>query len=245
VTLHPFRLHALSPLLVGVDGCTAGWVCVGASDDGAPQVAVFSDAAGVAEGCADASVIAVDVPIGLVDEGRRTCDCQARATLGSPRASSVFSAPIRPILHCDSQADASRRHREIDGRGFGAQAFAILSKIRQWDELLVSAPEIRLRVFEVHPEVCFWALNGNVALQSSKRRVDGRSERARLLRGGFGDGFVEEVLGHVKSGVVAPDDLLDALAALWTAKRIATGNAQSLPSIPPRDRMGIQMGMWY
>jgi predicted RNase H-like nuclease len=39
----------------------------------------------------------------------------------------------------------------------------------------------------------------------------------------------------------APDDVLDAFAALWSADRIARGEAINLPAIPPRDSVGLRM----
>jgi hypothetical protein len=42
---------------------------------------------------------------------------------------------------------------------------------------------------------------------------------------------------------VADDDILDAFAALWTAERIAPGEAVTLPEVPPRDRHGLPMEM--
>ncbi|MCG3112708.1 MAG: DUF429 domain-containing protein [Candidatus Manganitrophus sp. SB1] len=46
-------------------------------------------------------VIAIDIPIGLLDTpeiGGRQCDREARRLLKPPRASSVFSPPIRKYL---------------------------------------------------------------------------------------------------------------------------------------------------
>jgi predicted RNase H-like nuclease len=43
---------------------------------------------------------------------------------------------------------------------------------------------------------------------------------------------------------VADDDILDALAALWTARRIQSGSATRLPSGPEeRDAFGLPMQM--
>lgn len=50
------------------------------------------------DGCPDGWVVVVDSPIGLTAAGQRTCDRAARATLGRPRGSSVFSAPVRSVL---------------------------------------------------------------------------------------------------------------------------------------------------
>src|SRR6185436_7191474 len=116
--------------LVGVDGCKEGWVCVFGLPDATPAVCVLPTAASVLARFPSPAIIAVDIPIGLTDADRRNCDVEARLRLRAPRSSSVFPAPIRSILHCSSHREASELHRTIDGRGFGAQAWGILPKIK-------------------------------------------------------------------------------------------------------------------
>jgi len=41
------------------------------------------------------------------------------------------------------------------------------------------------------------------------------------------------------------DDLLDAFAVLWTARRIAEGKAVTLPARPPLDSFGLRMAIAY
>lgn len=83
-----------------------------------------------------------------------------------------------------SQPEASRRHREIDGRGFGSQSFAILPKIHEWDNLLQTDHQARALVREIHPEMSFSALNGGrgKGLAYSKKTQDGAARRTDLLR---------------------------------------------------------------
>ena len=49
------------------------------------------------------------------------------------------------------------------GKSLSAQAHAICTKIAEVDQLLLMSPALRHRVREVHPEVCFWAINGQIA----------------------------------------------------------------------------------
>jgi predicted RNase H-like nuclease len=44
---------------------------------------------------------------------------------------------------------------------------------------------------------------------------------------------------------VAEDDILDTIAALWTAERITRGACQELPENPPRDATGLPMRIVY
>jgi predicted RNase H-like nuclease len=92
------------PTLAGVDGCRAGWLVVLAHplarDAQAHQVRLCASFAEVLHLEPAPTIIAVDIPIGLLAEpqpGGRDCDRLARQWLGR-RASSVFTPPIRPLL---------------------------------------------------------------------------------------------------------------------------------------------------
>ena len=231
---------------VGVDGAKSGWIAVW-SEAGCLTHQVYPDARSVVDAHRDAAIIAVDIPIGLPDLHGRQADVEARTYVGGRRASSVFSAPVRGILDATSQPEASHRHRQIDGRGFGAQSVAILAKIRQWDDLLQSDPGARQRVREIHPEVSFAALNGGHGrgLSEPKRSFAGAQARASLLAGIHGHDAVMAVVRSVPARHAATDDVLDALAALWSAERIASGHAHSLPSPVVPDSTGLPAAIWY
>ncbi|KLI97863.1 DUF429 domain-containing protein [Luteimonas sp. FCS-9] len=228
---------------VGVDGAKAGWIAVWRAGDRF-AFEVHTSAQAVVSAHRQARVVAVDVPIGLAEHGAREVDVLARRFVGGRRACSVFSAPVRGILDAASQPEASRRHRAIDGRGFGAQAFGLLAKIRDWDTVLRSDADAARIVREVHPEVSFAALNGGVGLAEGKKSVAGAAKRMQLLSAVLG-AQVEALLSAVPRRAAARDDLLDALVALWSAERIAAGIACSLPSPPGRDAVGLPMAIWY
>ena len=232
-------------MLVGVDGCKDGWVCVFREPDTPANVCVLPSPGSVLARFPSPAILAVDIPIGLPDAGGRRCDAEARLRLRAPRASSVFSVPIRPILDCQSRLEASERHRAIDGRGFGAQAWGILPKIREWDDALRSTRNRLSDVFEVHPEVCFWMLNSERAMAFSKKTEAGAGERRRLLESVFSGEAVVSVVGNPGRGRAKRDDMLDALVALWTAGRIARGEARTLPEDVEIDSVGLPMAMWY
>jgi predicted RNase H-like nuclease len=192
--------------LAGVDGCRGGWVV--ACEDGVSVVAAFAE---VLAGGFD--VAAVDIPIGLpADSTPRACDVAARALLGRGRASSVFPAPRREALAWRSWAEAS---------GMSIQAFNIMAKVREVDALMTTS--LQDRVVEAHPEVAFALLAGG-PMAASKKTAAGRAERRAALASVGLDGVVpmERLQG------AAVDDLLDACALLWTAGRVARGEAVRL-----------------
>lgn len=114
---------------LGVDGCAGGWIAVRRSADSEQLRASRHER--LSEFLTEAPiphVIAVYVPIGLLSIGARLCDERARRILG-PRRSSVFPAPLRPMLGCKTHAEASAVRRSIEGKGMSIQAFGILAKV--------------------------------------------------------------------------------------------------------------------
>jgi predicted RNase H-like nuclease len=87
-------------------------------------------------------------------------------------------------------------------------------------------PERQQWIFEVHPEVSFWALRDGKAMKHKRSSKKGRRERLNLLLRHYPD--LQGLLGGLDSKQAAADDLLDAAAAAWTAERIANGAAASV-----------------
>jgi predicted RNase H-like nuclease len=225
--------------LAGVDGCPGGWV-VAIEDRGsrALSLVVAPDFESVLALRPFWSAIAVDMPIGLPDRGPRACDLAARKLLGAGATSRVFSAPIRAVLYAASYAEACRRSRASHGKALSKQTFAILPKIREVDRALRTSPNAP--VFEVHPELSFRALARSTRALSRKKSVGGRAERERLVREAFRtiDPEARPPRGARR------DDVLDACAALWTARRIASGRALPVVRPPPCDSSGLPMTIW-
>src|SRR5262249_5795780 len=105
---------------------------------------------------------------------------------------------------------------------------------------LRSNASARCRVREVHPEVCFYFMANCRTMSASKKKAAGRSERLRLLTSAFA-AEVEVALADCQHLGCQPDDLLDAFAALWTARRIRDGLAETIGGPTERDRFGFPM----
>lgn len=209
--------------VAGVDGCRGGWVVVTADD-----AFVCPDFATVLDALDSETVIAVDIPIGLQDEyvpGGREADRTARRAL-TARASSVFSPPPRRALAVRTLAEA----RAL-GCPMTVQALNIVAKIREVDGVMT--PALQARVHEVHPELCFQTINGGNPIASKRSRA-GRVARRELLRR-----VSIEVPARVPHAT--ENDVLDACAARWGARRIADGTARQVPDPPPLDRRGLRM----
>jgi predicted RNase H-like nuclease len=228
--------------VAGVDGCRTGWVValrdLGTQSLSVRWVANFTDVLALPEA---PTFVAVDMPIGLLDAaapGGRECDRQGRALLGSPRCSSVFTPPVRAALCATTHPTAHAMNRASSPAGIGVtlQAFGILRKLREVDDAMT--PALQDRVFEVHPELSFLAMAGRPA-RHGKKKAAGRSERLALLAAAGFSGVPARVTG------AAPDDVLDAVAACWSAERLHLGTAARLPAEqPPRDARGLRMEIW-
>jgi predicted RNase H-like nuclease len=203
--------------VLGVDGWRGAWV--GALLDGrAVRLLALPDVAAVLA-VPDVSVIAIDMPIGLSEDGVRACDVAARKLLGAA-GSSVFPTPVRGVLATDDYAEARALSRAATDppRAPSAQAFQLVRSIRSLDDALGTPPTDR--VVEVHPELAFRLGLGDVPDRKGTAR--GTVQRLRALRTVMD---VEEALSDAPPGVPMID-ALDACAAAWSAQRLAEGRGE-------------------
>lgn len=228
-------------IIRGVDGCPGGWLA--ATFEPATAVTSFAVYPSAATMFAvPALVTTVDIPIGLPGTETRVVDTVARRMLG-PRASSVFPTPVRATLSASSYESACHVSALACGKRLSKQAYAILPKIAEVDAALQAFIELRERVFEVHPEVCFTVWNDGQPMLHPKASGFGFAERLRLVETVFG-AAAERARCQLPRTDASDDDILDALAALWTARRIAENCAVRLPASDHRDATGLPMAMW-
>lgn len=233
-------------MFVGVDGCKAGWVGVTLTHGVRWKVQVFPDIFRLWHRCRGARLILIDVPIGLRNSGfsERQCDKVARKLLGRPRSSSVFPVPCRDAVYADA-AKASDINERRTGRRLSEQALGIMQKIREVDRLLAVDNKARPVMKEVHPELCFWALNGRAPMKYHKRDVRGLLERKQVLRRVCS--FTDDLLSYAleeNRGKVAEDDVIDALVGVLTACK-GIGGLSFVPDPPEIDSTGLPMQMAY
>lgn len=210
---------------VGIDGCKDGWFYVQISPDDefksgvAEQLDFFFD-----RDCQQR--ILIDVPIGLPSgESERQCDKEARKLIGS-RRSSVFRVPARAVLPAYNDYDKAKRLSEQETRkSISKTTWSILDKIKEVDDLVRKHGTDAIR--EVHPEVCFWAFNGEKELCHSKKTHNGFWKRLDILESVW-SGIEKEIRSMCTNVKVAPDDVLDATVAALTA----TYDEDSLELLP-------------
>lgn len=207
--------------VAGVDGTKGGWVAVLLADAAFAGDRLIRPVESRFAELGDVDVIAIDVPIGF---GPRRADAAARAFL-SGAASTVFTTPTRETLERPFGP----------GLGVSAQAHALGPRIIH----VTALAEGDERVYEVHPEVSFRAMNDRRPLRHRKKSAGGALERVELLRR---HGIALDGLGETAHAPL--DDVLDAAAAAWTANRIACGAAACLPD-PPDIAAGRPVAIWY
>ncbi len=243
-----------TPWIGGVDGCPAGWVAV-IHPLGRPAEArlqVFQTFREILDATPALETIAVDIPIGLPDHvgiGGRLADRAARSVLGA-RQSAVFAVPSRAAVMCTDYREACAIAFATSNppRKVSKQAFNLFPKIREVDAVLSPSPALQERVFETHPEVAFWALNGEKPLDLAKKvksrpNPPGLDYRRALLRKvGYQDAIL--IADTFARSAVGPDDILDACVNAWSAGRIAAGTARRFPDQPLSDGQGLRMEIW-
>ena len=241
VTSHAPVDCSATPALAGIDGCHDGWVVV-SEIRGALSAWIATTIAELDARLPAPARVAIDIPIGLPQQQRRSCEVLARRLLGAPRSTSVFPVPARPCLAATSHSDASRINHALTGRRLSIQSWAIMPKIREVDAYVRHADRAH-DLTEIHPEVSFAAWNGLKAMRHSKHSREGRLERAQLIDTLWPGG--PDRLWAALDGRAQRDDLYDAFAALWTARRLARDTAVSLPAQPEHDSMGLSMCISY
>jgi predicted RNase H-like nuclease len=239
------------PWLAGVDGCRAGWVVAlvrPAGEEVRLRVLTrFADIIGAPE---HPDIIAVDIPIGLPERtgyGGRAAENAVRPLLGA-RQSAVFSVPARAALEQTDyrEACAVALATSDPPRKISKQLFMIAPKIREVDACLRADHGAAARVFEVHPEVAFWRLNGERALTEPKK-IKGRAyEPGLALRRNLlvSAGLPPNIVASEPPPGAGLDDLLDALACAAIARRLHAGLARPFPDPPPLDSYGLPMAIW-
>jgi predicted RNase H-like nuclease len=226
--------------VTGIDGCARGWIAVTLGAGGAVAGgAVAGVAVGATlDGLPLAGVTGIDMPLGLLGAGWRDADVLARRALGR-RGVTVFAIPPRPVWACGSHAEASRACRDLTGKGFSVQAWGLRRKIAEADTWRRRASSLvpPVRLYEVHPELSFAAMAG-APLADGKHTRAGLAVRRELLAG-------EGITLPPKAAGAAEDDLLDAAAVAWSARRIAAGLATILTSVSQRADDGGEIAIRY
>ena len=175
------------------------------------------------------SALVVNVPIGLADsapQAERLCDHEARALLGAD-TSMLRNAPTREELFERSD----RPEREA----FDEPAMLMTRYLEVAREM---SPYRQRVVFEGHPELSYFQLNGDEPLQWTADTHRGLEERRGVLERRIPG--VSRLLEPGELGVRVRE-LYEVAALLWTARRVFGHSAKRLPEDAVWDSEGLRM----
>ncbi|MBR1277988.1 DUF429 domain-containing protein [Bradyrhizobium sp. AUGA SZCCT0283] len=219
---------------LGLDGFSKGWVVV-LLDGHLNRISFCRDIAEALSVGFDRA--AIDIPIGMTDDGERACDLLARDKL-RPHTSRVFTGARRWIWQ--DFRDPDEANKECEQRGqkrVSRQLWHLGPKIMQVDAFLRAHRSLDVR--EVHPELVFLRLNANRPLPSKKSEEGDFLRRTLLKRSGFRD--IDQWLTKMRIGTGAKrDDVLDACAVA-----IAAHEPVGSVGLPPPDKYGLPMQIWF
>jgi predicted RNase H-like nuclease len=223
-------------ILAGVEPCGGGWLVAPGNLQGinlAPQPAyVLESLADVLDYRPSFSVVALHAPVGLTDgpDELRACDVSAKGLLG-PRRGAALCAPSRKLLDARTFEEAKQIDPSLDIVRWRAlpKAAEAIREVQSWRQRAV---------WEVNPELAFQQMNEGARLRYGRRSVHGMQERRALLAAKLPGS--ERVLAE-RPSKVREAKLLDALADLWTARRVMARAITRLADPPVWDADGVRM----
>lgn len=218
-------------VVAGMTPCPNGWLVASAKLQGstfAPEdPRVYPKFSEAFDEHPPLEVIALNAPVGYPDEPNelRSCDREARELLGR-RAITVRRPPVR------STAESGL---PLVGERLDAVTLVLLPRLAEVAQEML--PYRQRTVYEAHPELSFYVINGDQPLRFPKHSEEGAEERRALL--------IKRVPGVLR--VLDADlpkislaHLCDASALLWTARRIFAKAATRIPENPEWDSEGLR-----
>jgi predicted RNase H-like nuclease len=175
------------------------------------------------------TIIVVNVPIGSLDDlssVQRSCDREARALLQG--GSSALESPS-PWTYLPSKFDGDVHTRDDESDFFQARRDEVALEI---------SPSSQRVVYEGHPDLSFYQLNGYEVPSWSHDDRDADDQRRAMLE--LKIPGVARVL-DVEGLGVSPRELIDVAALMWTARRVFGHSAARLPSEGEWDARGLRM----
>ena len=223
--------------IIGIDGCKRGWFSVWQNPDDTIQSSIFSTLNHLKDFFNDEAhlIIGIDMPVVLSDFIPREADQLARKLL-SKKASSVFTAPTPEMLEQPNYERASYVSKRLFGKSMSLQSWYLFPKIKDVQTIIHDA---HINLYEIHPELSFRAMNHEEVILESKKSKEGFEIRNALLRRHFESFDFESIRNLYPRKDVMDNDILDAMAVLWSTKRIQANEESFLPKIPEKPNMQI------
>ena len=224
-------------VIIGIDGCKSGWFSIWENQDKSIHSSVFSNLNELKNFFKNESqlILGIDMPVVLSEVIPRQADQLARKLL-SKKASSVFTAPTPEMLDQPNYEKASLVSKRLFGKSMSLQSWYLFPKIKDVQTMIHHED---MQIYEIHPELSFRAMNNEQVILESKKTQEGFALRNALLSMHFKNFIFEDIRNQHARKDVMDNDILDALAVLWSAKRIQSNQASYLPQAPEKPNMQI------
>ena len=216
--------------IFGIDGCRFGWVVAEERAKGDLSIRLIEDLNDLESISSQKSIAGIDIPLAIHEKGFRMADAEARTLLKS-RASTIFSAPALETLHSDNYTAACEINESICGKKISKQSWFLFSKIKEARKIFCK-PNKKIKLYEVHPELSFMAMNDMRVIELGKKTDEGFKMRYKLVKKLFPKFDFEKIRASFKRCDVADDDILDAIAVLWSTQKIIANMASYVPKKP-------------
>ena len=216
--------------IFGIDGCKFGWVVAEERTKGDLSIRLIKDLNDLESISSQKSIAGIDIPLAIHEKGFRMADAEARTLLKS-RSSTIFSAPALETLHSDNYTAACEINESICGKKISKQSWFLFSKIKEARKIFCK-PNKKIKLYEVHPELSFMAMNGMRVIELGKKTDEGFKIRHKLVKKLFPKFDFDKIRANFKRSDVADDDILDAIAVLWSTQKIIANMASYVPKKP-------------
>ena len=224
--------------VIGIDGCKAGWIIAKTLENESISFQIIKNLNDVYLEGINVSHIGIDIPLQLSHTGKRFAEIEARSLLKN-RACTIFTPPTLNALRAKNYMDACEVNFNECGKRISKQSWNLFPKIKEAQEFLENKSINKLRIFEVHPELSFMAMNNMSLVQASKKTDIGREIRIKLIQKFFPKFSFESVRNEYKKNQALDDDILDSVSVLWSTQRIVDNIANFVPKDPKRIDMRI------
>jgi predicted RNase H-like nuclease len=120
-----------------------------------------------------------------------------------------------------------------------------VQKVREVHDFMRAKPGAAGLLYEVQPHISFLELQGGYEEAQLRGSRMGFLDQLSYLCDVYPSEALYDALTAFRPTDVTREDVLDAFAMLWSAKRIATSRAERLPRRPLYNARGFEAAVWY
>ena len=214
----------------GIDGCKYGWLVAGINKSNDFDF-WFIDSLDKLNSITNQLIVAgIDIPLELHNSGKRLAESEARVLLKF-RSSTIFSSPCILALDANSYLEACTINYAVCKKKISKQAWFLFKKIKDARNIY-SADNLATKLYEVHPELSFMAMNNMEVVAEKKKTEEGVAKRIALIKKQYPLFNFNSIRNKLEKKYVNDDDILDSIAVLWSTQKIIDNIASYVPKNP-------------